>query len=247
MYNLDSMNKFFSVFLLVAASFLLQACVLNLSNDYYVGEAKDFLTDNFDDSFVYESLSKTGDLIYVKFKASNLNNATVTVKITEKKNSAISVSHSFTSNYLSCRFAQQETSYYEDFFEEYFPDCEISIDNSNRFIEFHGVWSVLNETTGEWEERTNRTPDFDTYLDIIKETELKNCITIVVTAPGSNAYLTNEDYLKACLVDLQNEGIKLDGYFYIVNAINDDYEQNHVMAARINAYDSSRYNYSLLQ
>ena len=240
------MRKFVFPFLFIT-TLLFQSCVWNLGNAYYADEAKEFLTDNFADTFVYESISKTGNQIYVQFKASNLNNATVTVQITETKDSPLSVYHSFKSNYLSCRFAEQEASYYEDFFEDYFPDCEITIDNSNRFIVYHGVWSVQNETTGEWEERTNRNPDFDTYLDIIKNTELKNCFTIVVTNPGSNAFLTNEDYLKASLVDLQNEDIKLDGYFYIVNAINDNYEQNHVMAARINAYDSSRYNYALLQ
>ncbi len=240
------MRKFVFPFLFIT-TLLFQSCVWNIGNDEYIEEAKDYLIDNYAGSFVYESISKSNSQIYVSFKATNLNNAIVTVVISEHRNSPISVSHTFRSNYLCCRFAQQEANYYKDFFEEYFPECEITIDNSNRFIEYHGVWSVLNETTGEWEERTNRNPDFDTYMDVIKDTILRDCITIVVKSPSSNSLLSNEDYLKASLIDLQNEDIKLDGYFYIVNAINDNYEQNHVMAARINAYDSSKYNYDLLQ
>lgn len=241
------MNKFFCTILFVLTLFLCQSCVWNLGNDYFVDEAKDFLTDNFDDTFTYESISKNDNKTYVRFKASNLNNTTVTVQITEEKESLISVSHSFKSNYLCCRFAQQEASYYEDFFEEYFSECRITIDNSNRFIDYHGVWYVLEESSGEWIEHTNRNPDFETYLNIIKDSKPKNCITIVVTSPGSNVFLTNEDLLKASLADLQQGNIKLDGNFYIVNSMNDNYEQNHVMAAKIIANDNSKYKYNLLQ
>ena len=239
------MKKCSYVFLLLAC-ILLQSCVWNLGNDYYIDEAKEYLTDNYDDTFVYESISKNGSQIYVSFKASNLSNSIVTVQIIEKKNSLISVSHSFKSNYICCRYAQQESSYYKVFFDEYFPDCEIIIDNSKRFVDYHGVWSVQNEN-GEWEERTSRNPDFETYLNVVKDSVLKDCITIVVTTPDTNKLLDYEDYLKASLIDLQNKEIKLDGYFYIVNSINDNYELNHVMAAKINAYDNSKYNYNVLQ
>ncbi len=70
------MKKIFFVFSIL---WLFQSCLLNLNQSEYIDSARDYLLENFDDSFEYESIyedrswKNDNNQIFVKFKAAKLN------------------------------------------------------------------------------------------------------------------------------------------------------------------------------
>ena len=143
---------------------------------------------------------------------------------------------SYTSNYLSLKFEEQEKSYYQDFFKKYFDDCKIQINNSNRFLHYYATYYTKESDSDEWIDHTDKNPGFNQYMSLVNDSEFKNCMTIAVTQKEANQYITTEDSLKAALMDLQHEEIKLDGNFYVVKTLDDDYTKNHTFAAKIDGY-----------
>lgn len=246
------MKKIFFVFSIL---WLFQSCLLNLNQSKYIDSARDYLLENFDDSFEYESIyedrswKNDDNQIFVKFKAAKLNNQIVTVKISETRQSPVSLNHSFSSNYLCLRFENQEIQYYKNIFEKYFAQCKIIIDNSDRLFHYNGVIYIIDEETGREYKRTDKNPDFEAYLNLINKCEFKNCITIAATQ-NQNEYLSCQDLLKASLMDLQDEEIKIDGNFYLVQSLEDDFSKNHSFAAKIDGYNHSgehyRYKYMII-
>ena len=239
MKNQKTYTKTSLLTILILFSFIFQSCLqMFVSENKYENWAKEYLEENFNDSFVYESISSNTkkDQYLVKFKAASLNNKTVTVKIDITESKMFSMNTSFTSNYLSLKFEEQEKSYYQDFFKKYFDDCKIQINNSNRFLHYYATYYTKESDSDEWIDHTDKNPVFKQYISLVNDSEFKNCMTIAVTQKEANQYITTEDSLKAVLMDLQHEEIKLDGNFYVVKTLDDDYTKNHTFAAKIDGY-----------
>ena len=239
-------------FLLIVASFVLfSSCMLHTSDSEYVELAREYLTEAFGGSYSYVVLRKDrrSDEAYVAMKASNLGGKEVIVKVKIHDRTLFSYSSSYSSNYLSVKFAEEEALYYEDFFKKNFSDCKIKINNSIRFIDYPSQVLVEDEETGKWIE-AKRTVSFGNYLDIVNQYTFFNSFQIFVTDKQTNEYINSQDRLKATLNELEKEGIHLDGYFYIVDEIPEDKnfstsDLNCSFKARLNAYnvDVSGYYY----
>ncbi|MCR4954251.1 MAG: hypothetical protein K6A43_09275 [Treponema sp.] len=242
--------------LMLSVLWIFESCLLNLDQSDYIDSARDYLVENYDDSFEYDSIhvnrswNHANNQIFVKFRAAKLNNKIVTVKIDEIRENVFISNHSYSSNYLCVRFENQEIEYYKDIFEKYFTQCRIIIDNSNRLTKYSGVIFLDDNETYEEIKETNTETSFESYLYLINDCEFRNCITIVVTG-NQNNYVGFEDLLKASLMDFYDKSIKLDGNFYVVPSLDEDFSKNHSFAAKIDGYNHSgehyRYKYTLIK
>ena len=244
------MKKIIILFLSFIA-FLFCSCAMSISNQEYIEIARGYLIENFGGEYTFVSLKKAAseDEAYVLFKSDNLDKQEVKVKIVISDKKIDSYTCHISSNYLNVLFENEETEYYKNIFNKYFTDCEVIINNSERFMDYYSVYWVADEITGEWLEREVTELSFEQYRNMLVQSMCKAQADIIVTEKNLSKYLDSEDKLKGALVDLDYSGLLLSGDFYIVNELGGDYKNNCTFKANIEVYkgqyDGYKYDYKV--
>ena len=226
---------------------------MNVSNQEYIEIASGYLIENFGGEYTFVSLKKNAseNEAHVLFKSQKLENQEVNVRIQVIDQKIDSYTCHISSNYLSILFEEEETLYYEELFKKYFTDCQVVIDNSHRFMDYSSVFWTSDEIDGEWIEHKQNIDElvFEQYVNQLVNSEAKAQADIIVTEKNLNKYVNTEDKLKCSLVDLQHSKLLLDGDFYLVNELNEDYKENCTFKAAIDVYKKEyngyRYDYEV--
>lgn len=239
----------YRVGLVLIFSFLFFSCTMNISNQEYIEIASGYLIENFGGEYTFVSLKKASDNeVYVLLKSEKLDKQEVNVRIIVSDQQIDSYTCQVSSNYLSIMFENEEKEYYERIFKTYFTDCKIVMHNEARFLDYDSVYWVSDEITGEWIEHTN-TLNFEQYLNILEQSKNTAFADIIVTDKSFSKYLDSEDKLKCSLVDLQHAKQRVDGNFYIVNELEDNYSESWTFKADIDIYegqyDGFRYGFEI--
>ena len=241
------------VIILSFIAFLFSSCTMSVSNQEYIEIASGYLIENFGGEYTFVSLKKTSseNEAYVLFKSQKLDNQEVNVRILVTDQKIDSYTCHISSNYLNVLFEAEETEYYEELFKKYFTDCKVVIDNSQRFMDFSSVSWESEEIDGEWTEYNQNVDEltFEQYRNKLVSSECKAQADIIVTEKNLNRYVTTEDKLKCSLVDLQHSKLLLDGDFYIVDALSEDYKETYTFKAAVDVYKKDyngyRYDYEV--
>ncbi len=216
---------------------------MSVSNQEYIEIASGYLIENFGGEYTFVSLKKTGseNEVHVIFKSDNLENQEVKVRVLVTDQKIDSYTCHVSSNYLCVRFEQEEIAHYQTVFKNYFTDCKVVMNNSERFMDYSSVYFESYEIDGEWIEYDRDTGNlsFEQYLDILINSECKTKADIIVTEKNVSKYLTSEDKLKCSLVDLQHSKLLLNGDFFIVDNIDDSYKENWTFKAGISVYENT--------
>jgi len=220
-------KKFFFLYLFLLSVLYFQSCKMNYSSEDYTEDSIAYLQENYGGSYSFSGIKKSKNQAIVFLKAEDLNNKTVAVKFDITEHKAFSISYKISTNYIPIKFQEAEEEYYRSKFAGNFADCLCTIDNTNRFLSDYP--SAANNK--------------DSYLSYLAHEALlfDDFIKVIASQPQSS-YLTWEDRLKATLIDIEN---KIDGYFYLVDAVNFSYEDNYIHKASIKAvsgqYEKSSY------
>ena len=235
------------VIILSFIAFLFCSCTMSVSNQEYIEIASGYLIENFGGDYTFVSLKKTAseNEAYVLFKSQNLENQEVNVRIQVSDQKIDSYTCHVSSNYLNILFEEKETEYYEEKFKGYFSDCQVIIDNSQRFMDYSSVSWGSEEIDGEWTEYEHRIEDltFELYLEKLVSSECKAKADVIVTEKNKNRYISTEDKLKCSLVDLQNSNLLLVADFYIVDELSEAYKDNYTFKAAIDVSKGEHYGY----
>ena len=238
------------VFFLSFIAFLFCSCTMSISNPEYIEIARGYLIENFGGEYTFVSLKKTAseNEVHVLFKSDKLENREVNVRVVISDQKIDTYTCHVSSNYPNILFEKEEADYYKNIFGNYFSDCNIVMNNSERFMDYYSKYWVSDEISGEWIEHETDELTFEQYISILIYSECKAYADIIVTEK-KNRFLDSEDKLKCSLVDLQNSKLMLDGNFYIVDTIDDDYESNYNFKADINItagnYNGFKYDYKV--
>ena len=200
---------------------------MNYTDEQSIDDAKSYLQENYGGSYTFVKTKKTNskDQKIVTFKAANLDNKNVNVKIDITERKAFSVSYNISSNYIPQKFKEEEEEYYQKFFDKYFSQSKIIINNENRYMSNFTYAQI----------------DFENYKDFITVAtdvidKTKNFITVVATEAQKEKYITWQDKLKASLIDLREKYLQLTGDFYLVKNIDDSYEDSFEAKATLHGY-----------
>lgn len=205
-------------------AFFLQSCLMNYTDDEAIEDAKSYLQENYGGSYTFVKTQKTNskNQKIVTFKAANLENKNVNVKIDITEQKAFSVSYNISSNYIPQKFKEEEETYYQKIFNNYFSQSKVIINNENRYM--------ANFTYAK--------ADFNNYISFLtdKLDNSKNFITVLAIEAQKDKYISWQDRLKASLVDLKEEYLQLAGDFYLVKNIDDSYKTNFEAKASLQGY-----------
>ena len=200
---------------------------MNYTDEQSIDDAKSYLQENYGGSYTFVKTKKTNskDQKIVTFKAANLDNKNVNVKIDITERKAFSVSYNISSNYIPQKFKEEEEEYYQKFFDKYFSQSKIIINNENRYMSNFTYAQI----------------DFENYKDFITVAtdvidKTKNFITVVATEAQKEKYITWQDKLKASLIDLREKYLQLTGDFYLVKNLDDSYEDSSEAKATLHGY-----------
>lgn len=224
---------------------------MSISNQEYIEIARGYLIENFGGEYTFVSLKKTApeNEVHVLFKSDKLDNREVNVRVLISDQKIDSYTCHVSSNYPNILFEKEEADYYRKVFENYFTDCNIVIDNSERFMDYYSKYWVSDEISGEWIEHDTDELTFEQYINILIYSEAKAHADIIVTEKNLNKYVNTEDKLKCSLVDLQHSKLLLDGDFYLVNELRDNYKESCKFKATIDVYKKEyngyRYDYEV--
>ena len=211
----------------ILLAFFLQSCMMNYTDEQSIDDAKSYLKENYGGSYTFVKTKNTNskDQKIVIFKAANLDNKNVNVKIDITERKAFSISYNISSNYIPQKFKEEEEEYYQKIFSKYFSQSKVIINNENRYM--------ANFTYAK--------TDFENYIDFVSYANdsidnTKNFITVIATEVQKEKYITWQDKLKASLIDLREKYLQLTGDFYLVKNIDDSYEESFEAKATLHGY-----------